>query len=339
MSYTVRDTPEVRRRIGAELQQAVHTVRDGDPRLRALVLTGGFARGEGAVRDGAPQNDYDLVAVRGLGPPRVPYDKMRRRLEQRLGLHIDLAAVWERRLRFTAPSIFWYETALRGQVLWGDRSVLRRIPTRQSQDIRRDEAMRLLVNRSAGLLLATRQGDDDKRIQASKALLGALDAELLVRGQFPPTHRERWTAFEELLSAGVCPPSLEGRIKDLQWALVFKTDPEAAEPVPGQQAWLLAADAVLDAIPAALEHAGLRDLDHYARRERWVERAHYWNRAGSVGARRWARHPTARVRAATVRMLQSARQGQLRDGEVARLLPGADAPLDALDSLRQVTLQ
>ena len=86
MSYTSRDTPEVTARIDPDLAHVVAQVRKHDPALRALILTGGFARGEGMVRNGEPQNDYDFVAIRRMGKSRVPYPRIRADLEGRLGL-------------------------------------------------------------------------------------------------------------------------------------------------------------------------------------------------------------------------------------------------------------
>ncbi|HEX2065583.1 MAG TPA: nucleotidyltransferase domain-containing protein, partial [Candidatus Thermoplasmatota archaeon] len=168
MPYSRHDTPEVVRRIEADLQAVTSSLRKADPHVRALVLTGGFARGEGTVLAGEPQNDYDFVALRGVGPPRVPYEALRHRLEARLGLHVDLAPVPVWRLRWTAPSIFWYETALRGRTLWGEE-LLHKVPTRTPQAIHPGEGLRLLVNRAAGLLLCTEERDAHKvRIQAAK---------------------------------------------------------------------------------------------------------------------------------------------------------------------------
>src|SRR5688500_13331781 len=99
MTYTTHDTPEVVRRIEGDIQHVLATVRAADPKLRSLVLTGGFARGEGALLEGAPQNDYDFVAVRSFGRPKRPYAEIRQRLEKDLGLHVDLATISRWRLR------------------------------------------------------------------------------------------------------------------------------------------------------------------------------------------------------------------------------------------------
>ncbi|MCA1819368.1 MAG: hypothetical protein LC620_04845, partial [Halobacteriales archaeon] len=275
--------------VEADLAHATATVRAADPGLRSLVLTGAFARGEGAVLHGKAQNDYDLVALRGWRPSRVPYDELRRRLTRELGLHVDLAPVAAWRLPFVAHSIFWYETARKGKVLWG-RDMLRRIPVQAAESIDRREGLRLLVNRSAGLLLATGMREPHAvRIQAAKALLAALDAQLLAAGVFPPSHRERWNALGQLRVDGRAPPNLAGDVGWFQWAYNYKVDPAHAEERSSDMAWRAARRAVLDAVPTALGHAGLRSLDDYAHKDGILDHLIYHRRSAHLpGARRWA---------------------------------------------------
>lgn len=330
--FTLRDTPQVQQRLCRDLGHAVQVVRSADPALRALVLTGGFARGEGSVRDGAPQNDYDLVALRGLGRSRVPYPILAARLEKDLGLHIDLQPVWAGRLPWVQRSIFWYEMALRGHTLWGDASLLTRIPARDAARIAPAEGVRLLVNRAAGLLLYEDADAAMVRIQASKALLGAQDARLLAEGIFAPSQRERWAL---------------GGTRDpwTAWAFSFKLDPDRAEAPEPRAAWQAAAEAVLDAVPVALRHAQLPSIAAYARADGLGENLIYRLRAGNVpGARRWALHPTGRVRAATLALLAERAGRSDSHGEAAKVLAplmgaGPSATLPLLAQLRRVTLQ
>jgi hypothetical protein len=342
--YTVRDTPEVVGRVEADLAAVVDAVRDADPRLAGLVLTGGFARGEGGVLGGRPQNDYDFVAFRRTGRPRVPYPELARRLERRLGLHVDLAPVAAWRIPWLAPSIFWYETALRGRTLAGE-DLLPRVRVRSARDLDPAEGLRLLANRAAGLLLVT--GDPDahaRRIQASKGLLAALDAHLLAAGAFAPSQVERWERLRRLRAEGRAPEAVE-RIRGwMEWGFRFKVDPGAVPAVDAGDAWSAARQAILDAVPVALRHAGLPALDAYALRDGLLDRFVYWRRsAGVPSARRLAAHPTGRVRVATLRLLEAAPDGRVRPEQAqaafAALARRADEPLRLLDGLRKATLQ
>lgn len=349
--YTVRDTPAVVARVEADLARVLTVVRDGDPGLRSLVLTGGFARGEGAMLDGAPQNDYDFVAFRGLRRPKVSYPQMAARLEHELGLHIDLAPVAAARVRFLAPSVFWYETALRGRVLWG-QDLLARLPVRSPEGLDPAEGLRLLVNRAAGLLLVTARspagaaGAHAYRIQAAKGLLAALDAHLLAAGVFPPSQSERWAALARLREEGRAPAALEtvAARRWTEWAYGFKVDPGHAAPRDPVEAWKAARQAILDAVPVALGHAALPSLEAYALRDRLVDRAIFWLRSASIPeARRRAPHPTGHVRVATLALLAASPEARVGTEEAARCLAPvarpSDHPVQLLDELRHATLQ
>jgi len=339
--YTVHDSAAVVERIEHDLSHVLDVVQRADPHLHSLVLTGGFARGEGATLHGVPQNDYDLIAIRGTGRPREPYADTRAQLEADLGLHVDLATVPRWRLAWVAPSIFWYETALRGRVLWG-RDLLDKIPIRDPRKIDPAEGLRLLVNRAAGLLLVTEPAQAHaRRLQAAKAILAAADARLLTMGEFAPSQTERWLRVRTLRKAGRI---LAVDPDWLNWAFAYKVDPASAPPREAGEAWRVAAQSLLDAVPAALRHAGLRSLDEYARRDGLLSFLFYLRRSRSVaGARRMILHPTGRVRVATLRLLAASLDGRVRPEEAQRsfgnLAPGGENPLACLQALRRATLQ
>ncbi|MHB8633741.1 MAG: hypothetical protein ACYDBQ_07235 [Thermoplasmatota archaeon] len=337
MPYTPSDTPLVEARIGADLDDIVSTVRAADPALRAVVLTGGFARGEGGILDGRPVNDYDIVAVRAVGTP-APYRAVRAKLEARLGLHVDLAPVAAWRLRWVPRSIFWYETALRGRVLWG-APVLEPMRARMAQGVHRGEALRLLANRAAGLLLVSEEASPFLRsIQAAKALLASGDALLLAQGKFAPSQLERRPLLETLPGA-----PLEAD-RWLAWAYEFKRDSRAWNRVDPGAAWRAARKSLLDAVPAALQLAGFASLEAYARSDTVAGRLAYQLRVRRVaGARRWVTHPTGRLRVATLCLLGASVGGRVPRAAAQNLL-GAMArkvadPLELLAGLRGATLQ
>lgn len=343
MHYTEHDTPEVVARIERDLEMIRDTVLEADPGLRSLVLTGGFARGEGAVLDGAPQNDYDLVAIRGRDRPLVPYEELRESLEAQIGLHIDLAQVPAWRLPFTADSIFWYETAWRGRVLWGE-DLQARIAARAARDLEPTEGLRLIVNRAAGLLLATERKDPHEyRIQAAKGLLAAFDMHMLAHGAFPPSQSERWRLFQAMHAAGTAPAALQD-MAPFAWAYRFKVDPAGAPPQPPQEVWQIARRALLDAVPTALHHAGLPSLAAYAKRDSMIERTYYYLNARKVpGGTRLMLNPTGRVRVATIRLLEAASDDEVLPEHAIDCLGGLTGdlrrPTAALEALRQATLQ
>lgn len=343
MPYTVNDDPATVARIKRDLEIVAAKLRKEDPRLRSLILTGGFARGEGAVIEGRPQNDYDFVAVRRSGFTGPSYERLRRELEAELGIHVDLAPVSAWRLRHVRPTIFWYETALRGRTLLGP-DLLDRIPIRDHRRLDPAEGLRLLVNRAAGLLLYSRDGTPhEKRLQAAKALLAASDAELLSSGRFAPSQTERQSLVRALARRGAAPPPIQSNLAWLEWAYRFKVDPAAADERDPHEAWDAARDAVLRAVPGALAHAGASSLESYARRDGLLDHLVFLRRGWRIpGKARLVLHPTGKVRVATLRLLAASPGGRLPPDALTNHLrapgPGAD-PLRRLDELRRATLQ
>lgn len=342
--YTVNDSPPVVARIETDLRHILETVQRDDPHLRSLVLTGGFARGEGAMLAGIPQNDYDLVAIRSVGSAHRPYPDIRRELEKSLGLHIDLAPVPTWRLPWVSRSIFWYETALRGRVLHGP-DLLSKIPIRDPTKIDPKEALRLLVNRAAGLLFSSETTNPyQRKLQAAKALLAALDVRLLATGQFLPSQRERWTLACDLRTQGLLPSDMEARWPWFSWAYNFKVNPEAAPPRDAREVWFPAANAILGAVPYALRHAGMSNLEEYGLMGNVVDQVRYFFTSKAIpGAHRFAQHPTGSVRVATLRLLESSLNG-IVPPQAAKIYLGSlanigERPLSALEALRGATLQ
>jgi len=340
-NYTIHDTPNIVDHIERDIGCVLSELLEWDSSVVSLVLTGGFARGEGAFLKGRPQNDYDFVVFRGFGRPERPYAKMRELLEQRIGLHIDLAPVSTFRLPFLGKSIFWYETALRGRVIWGD-DLLPKIRTRRPEDLDPAEGLRLLVNRAAGLLLSSETTDDHvRRIQASKGILAAADVHMLARGVFPPTQTERHHALSAMLTSDHPPVQLQKHWID--WAYRFKVDPANAPPADAAEAWRHAADAILAAVPIALHTAGLASLDEYSRRDGWIDHLVYYKRAVKIPGARLVLHPTGRVRVGTLRLLEASLSGRISLEEAKRCFaPVArrfEEPIPTLHALRTATLQ
>jgi hypothetical protein len=202
-----------------------------------------------------------------------------------------------------------------------------------------------LVNRAAGLLLVTPDADPRAhRLQASKAFLAAADARLLARGLFAPSQRERWSILERVWAQPDCPPEFRASKDWIAWAFRYKTDPGVGDLIDERDAWRNAARAILDAVPEALQRAGLRSLGAYARRDGLLDHLVYFRRSATMkGVRRVALHPTARVRVATLRLLEASLDGKIPT-EAARQWLGPlsradEDPVPLLARLRAATLQ
>jgi len=130
-----------------------------------LVLGGGYGRGEGGVlRTGArelPYNDLEFyvfvdgpiwVSERRYGPG---LHRLAHRLTAVAGIEVEFKIVSQRKLRRSAPSMFYYDLVVGHRLIWGETSWL--LACQRHEDpacLPLSEATRLLMNRCSGLLFA-----------------------------------------------------------------------------------------------------------------------------------------------------------------------------------------
>lgn len=192
--FTQRDTPALRKRIENDLAHVARRAHAADPHLAALVLTGGFSRGEGTALRDAPVNDYDLVAIRARPGGGDLYRTLGPHLTREVGIEVDLMPIWARRLPHVGRKLFWLDARLGARVIAGDPRLLDLLP--RFERVAREEVARLLGNRAAGMLLSLPAADEtpdehQRDLQATKAILAAMDAALLAQGRYAPRMRER----------------------------------------------------------------------------------------------------------------------------------------------------
>jgi hypothetical protein len=161
--YAPRGSPDFNARLHAILQQLASDVTNlGRQDVVALILGGGYGRGEGGVWKVAgqecPYNDLDLVIVQTHRRPLPGLEAVRRKYHELLRIDVDFSRPlttadvrgWEHRL-------MWHDLVNGHRVLSGPADLLDRLAP---QEIRTPvplvEASRLLLNRGAGLLWADR---------------------------------------------------------------------------------------------------------------------------------------------------------------------------------------
>ena len=297
--YTEADTPQARARISEDLDLVARVVAATDPAMQALVLTGGFSRGEGTVRDGRPINDYDLIAIRGRPGGDDLYRRLSHELTEAVGLEVDLMPIWRKRLSRVGRKLFWLDVALGGQVIAGNVGILRELPAMTARDLPRQEAARLLGNRAAGLLLAlpgpTAPVDAQQvELQSAKAVLAALDASLIHRGVYAPRLRDRLSLCEGHPHHATFAAAVE-------WKL-------GGPPAGARVGWEEAATVLLDAV----DETGARETS-----DGFGEHAIHFLRA-----RRVRLSPSQRLRLAAWDLLESSRFPDGPDPEAAREVLG-----------------
>ena len=185
-------------------EEAVGLIGDN---LVALLLGGGYGRGEGAVYliDGQekPFNDLDLTIVvqRRNRALKKALLHIKHRYEHRLGIHVDFSRpITLSELRHLPHWLMWHDLLSGHKTLYGPAYILSvNMPSYMSQPVPGTEALRLLLNRGAGLLMALRiergcqPSPDPEFVRRNyyKAALALGDAVLIMLGRYEGNHRRR----------------------------------------------------------------------------------------------------------------------------------------------------
>lgn len=175
--------------------------------LVALVLGGGYGRGEGGVvgtgGEERPYNDLDLVLVvrRKNAVPAAALAAIGKAYGAELGIEVDFSRpLTLRDIRRWPHRLIWFDLLNGHVVLCGPQDLLRTCaPQRLREPLPAIEATRLLLNRGAGLLWALRlirglepsPDADFARRNYYKCALALGDALLIVHRRFSSSYSRR----------------------------------------------------------------------------------------------------------------------------------------------------
>ncbi|HEX4120314.1 MAG TPA: hypothetical protein VH619_06850, partial [Verrucomicrobiae bacterium] len=249
--FTVDGASELEER----LEQTCHKVRDGvrgvfsARSLEAVVLGGGYGRGEGGVWKTAggelPYNDLEFyVFTRGN---RLWHDyrharalgDLGERLSTEAGVHVEFKIESAPRLRGSGVSMFTYDLVAGHRIVFGDPSIFDGCEHHlDSAKIPLAEATRLLCNRCSGLLLAGEMLSDPSDGAAdfvarnlAKARLALGDTVLTAFGQYHWSVQERYRRLGAVNAAEI--PSWLAKVQAHHaGGLVFKLHPRAVRKSP-----------------------------------------------------------------------------------------------------------
>lgn len=210
--FTLDGDSRLEKRLGEICAEVVEATRAIVPAaaLDAIVLGGGYGRGEGGVhRKGAvdePYNDLEfyvftrgnrLLNQRRFTPPLL---ELGERLSRKAGLHVEFKVDSLRHLRQSEVTMFSYDLVSGHRLLVGGENTFAHCEHhRDPSNIPVFEATRLLLNRCTGLLLAKefllsrsldRERSDFVGRNLAKAKLALGDALLAA------FHRYHWSCVE-----------------------------------------------------------------------------------------------------------------------------------------------
>lgn len=273
------------------------------PKLAAVVLGGGYGRGEGGIcrtpQGDRPYNDLDLFvfsAGADRGEMRRIAEKLAERAavwEKRLGVAVDLSPVKELRSLQRVANKLMYQELVRGwRPIWGTVDLKTLIPLRPPEELPFSEAVRLILNRGMGLIFAgehiARGNDDGDFIMRNmhKSQLGGGDALLIAAGKYHWRSEERLAALREYVSSAQLPERIA---ENYERALQYKMAPVPVLPAdPGamwqecRECFLGAARHVAGCAPEADAAEVLRGFHRRAAAERSLRNFLRWQLRGGV---------------------------------------------------------
>ncbi len=221
------------------------------PKLRAVVLGGGYGRGEGGVlhtpAGGRLYNDLDFF-VFADGADSGEANRIDRELktiserwEPQLGIAVDFGPAKNIAALPSVSHTLMFQELLRGWLpVWGQADLSAWIEPLEAADIPYSEAVRLLLNRGMGLIFAggyLKNGRNDPDFivrNMNKAYLGGGDALLIAAGKYCWRGRDRVEAYRELVRT----QKLSVEFAELyEQAFRWKQEPEVKLPPDPAEAW------------------------------------------------------------------------------------------------------
>jgi hypothetical protein len=220
--YTVSGTSEVDAKIETILSDVRGVIsREVEAsRICALVLIGGYGRGEGGVelRDGEehPHNNLDLLLIsRGSGPGRKAPEKDRlslalEPLRTRHGVGIDIGVVSDTALRTSPNLVMWHDMRFAHRTVLGDSQFVPSLTRFTVEGIPSWDICNLLVNRGTLLVIndllleaGTWSTTTARTVirHAMKAIIGYGDALLYFNGRYHWSYVEKQSRMRKLSAA------------------------------------------------------------------------------------------------------------------------------------------
>ncbi|OQY26554.1 MAG: hypothetical protein B6244_13205 [Candidatus Cloacimonetes bacterium 4572_55] len=224
--FTVYGNDEVEEVICKQMRYVADKVIDRfvSENLVALILLGGYGRGEGGVveRQGRlmPHNNFDFCLIFDGVPISKRYQleaaahELSIELPKKLGVGCDFSVLDSAYLRDAPPFVIWFDMKYAHKVIIGDSRILESMPERTASDILLADAARLLLNRGTLLaineLIFKQRGENltvsDKETiikHTVKGIIGYGDAVLLAKGKYHQSYVEKARRFKSVDLTGV----------------------------------------------------------------------------------------------------------------------------------------
>ncbi|MEN9626317.1 MAG: hypothetical protein RL557_645 [archaeon] len=209
--------------------------------LIAIILFGGFGKGEGSVQiiDGrpVPYNDFDFYIVTERKLSEEQLDVISHHASEAIGMgglevayfptdqydskkffHVDVRCIPFPSLKTLMKTQRYYELKYKSIIIDGDATVLGEIPAIQPEDISLSEGLRNLFNKLHTMLLGLREEytEEQKKIKifwSYKTYLSIAESLLILDRKFAPSAFERNKLFYDIYDTDF--PDLHAHIPSL----------------------------------------------------------------------------------------------------------------------------
>ncbi|MBI2110049.1 hypothetical protein HYT58_02675 [Candidatus Woesearchaeota archaeon] len=211
------------REIQKYIDVAVEEINKAVPNVKAIVIYGGYGRGEGSVMkiNGKvmPANDFDTYVItekkvkpeilddiavkcaKRWGSKGIPFNFFDKTWSFKNNFYLDLKCLTLEELKRLFPMIRYYELRNASNVVYGDPEVLKLIPDYKIEDIPLSEGARMILNRMTHAVeyLSTAGKHDDLTLSffLAKAYWDSACALLLLNGNYSPSYRRRMEDFHK----------------------------------------------------------------------------------------------------------------------------------------------
>ena len=165
--YVQCEDTSVNEQIDSHLQLVVKAILKNTPKVRSIIIAGGFGKGEGSfklTKDGKVRclRDFDIVCIVDRKPNLEAVDELHDQIYKSLGLKNPESSVFGREQSFMIdlkflrkddliyPDIYFYDLKAASQILWGE-DVRGLIPWTKN-DVPLSSGLRLLFEKVSGLL-------------------------------------------------------------------------------------------------------------------------------------------------------------------------------------------
>lgn len=244
--YSTQGSPEFNAYVGRMLDALAGDIETGcSGRFRALILAGGYGRGEGAcvIREEKESlyNDLDLFIVLST-PSALPKAviKTAEKYEHVLGVEVDIGKpLTIESIRCLPHEMMWQDLITGHMVISGDPEILTgSAPAYLFDPLPAVEALRLMLNRGSGLLQAVLaasgvSGDGDQdfiRRNLQKCYLAFGDSLLITHGSYQSAVQRRPALLEKVIADRPIPKGNQ-ILKLYEKAVEFKLNPDSLPSV------------------------------------------------------------------------------------------------------------